>query len=309
MKYLLPLILLFILSCSKKENGDTSSPSAKLFSKIEFFKGNYNLKGPVYEVRETEFHAEGDTSSFVITETDTIRNREGYSYLRFNRDGYLTDLEETDITTIFSRIDIDTIQKCYTLNKSNIPLAGTERSFRTVVDTKTTTSTKLEESIYNCTFVYHGDTVRTKSKDKNLDAVLVLVATDSTVDFKMGTPDSDYYYRREGFFGTPGFFCVTLIEYADSKQVVEYTFTNDMLEKIRVIETSPQNDTATFEYFYNTYQDVISSRETKSKRVGSPCEQRQYQYTYDEHNNWIERAMFIDGEVESVVRRAILYYN
>jgi len=68
-----------------------------------------------------------------------------------------------------------------------------------------------------------------------------------------------------------------------------------------IMYDSDQGDTIVF--LYNEHKDIVSTASGgKYPYIGT------YDYMYDEHDNWIKRTSYNNGEVEYIEEREIIYY-
>lgn len=313
MKYVLLLIFLLLLSCKKEKVADTLTPAAELYRQMDFYKGAAALKlqGPVHEVRRTTYHASGDTTSYTVGAVDTVKNRNGVAYLCFNKNGYLTKKEETSFRfKSYNVRQADTILTQYTFNRFHMPVEGTQTYVSTDIFEDGSTPRKGERQTLDNRFVYRGDTIKTISKagNKEDEAAMRISITDSLISIEYLSTMPGFFKRSKGFIGANGAYYTREVENPNAKEYAHYEFVDTKLQKWVATIITSENDTTVLEYLYNKNEDLVSSRTVKGTQADSPYDQRIYQYKYDEHNNWVEKAVFIKGEARTVVRREISYY-
>lgn len=312
MKYLLCTLILLLLSCSQEGEDTGSSPMAKLNSKFWYHAGTFdlNLKGPVREVVRKKYKLEGDTLSFQITEIDTLGNVKGDNCHRFNRDGYLTYVENYYYNSSFSEDITDTVVKKFQYNGANV-LIGTKQTILTTTtyrDKKKDPKQRSEN--YNCQTKYRGDSIKMISNEtKKCLEETVVKKGDTSVTYSWSPSNGAKGEKVTFSQREDGQYYKSKNEYNDITELVEYEFKEKQLHTMRVCQIYSPGDTLKTEYQYNSHRDYISSRETNGPEVDSPYNERVFRYVYDKHNNWIEMITFINGEARRLICREISYWE
>lgn len=310
MKYLLLFTLLLLLSCKSNNADNTLLKNRKLYTHLEYHKSGieFNLKGPVKEVRFSTYFVDGSPDEFRVEEKDTIESFKEAQLFQFNRDGFLVYREDGRGFNRYSKnravlgttisYDAEGIVSTLALETHRISLKNP----------KDTTEGKSQKKIVS----FYGDSVKT-TEDSHEGKLLewgVLSVDDSHYkctyrNLKTGKELTKvtYFKCEDGLYRMTEFFMGgTLL------QRIEHIFENSIRTKQLITSFGLKGDTTIHEQYVNRAGDFIRMDDPGAALGNSDVENYDFVYKYDKEGNWTEKVTFINDTAITAIRREIRYY-